>query len=551
MQVLFAGDALAQVAPSTFSPLTGDGSCFVQPGRGTAADACPAASGLTGAGDVAVSPDQRNVYVTAATSNALVTFARDEAGRLTPAGCISDGLCQNGDGLRGAARVAVAPDGKFVYVISTRSNSLTWFARDTATGALTQSGCLSWNPLGSRCAGAFGLPMPSDLALSEDGSRLYVTSSFESSITEFALDPDTGVVGWAGCVSSSGSDGACADGTGMESPRGVAVAPGSGTVYLASDGADALAWFARSGAAGALEQRGCLREAPIAGGSCTVGRDVADVYDLAISPDGADAYGVRASTIVHYRRGADESLEPADCVRHAPPAGDDMVVQEDPDDDEEDEDEDEEDAEDAAVFATTCAPAKALEGAGRLSITPDGRTLVASGYGSMAVFAREAGGTLRQLACAEAYATYRSCLTIPGIGAPAISPDGKTMYVSGSDGVRAFTLAAAPAGTTAHVSRSGVAAVRVGCPKPKRRACAVRVRLGARAANRARRPMRLAPGEYRTIAARIPRAARRALRRHRAPSVVVRVRDVSTRTAAAKGRVALRARIVTNGRRRW
>ena len=341
-----AGTAQAQSAPPTFSPLTGDGSCVVAIGGDAA---CAQASGVSGASDVAVSPDQRQVYVAASYADAIVTFTRDEAGRLKHAGCISDdggdgrdgsdGLCTDGDGLHGPGRVAISPDGSLVYVVSSESNSLSWFARDAETGALKQTGCYAWHPIGPRCPGSFGLWMPGDLALSADGSRLYVSSTLQNAVTQFALDAEHGTLGWAGCVSNSGSDGTCEDGAAIAGLGAVAVAPGSGTVYAAGGVARSLAWFGHT-ESGALTQRGCLRAAPIEGARCGAGPDLGHLTDLVFSPDGADAYGVMSGVITRYRRGADDALAPADCVRHAEPAGDDAVRTED-EEDEEDEDEEE------------------------------------------------------------------------------------------------------------------------------------------------------------------------------------------------------------------
>ena len=546
----------AQPTPSTFGEMTGDGSCFAQP-AGTpesTAPGCGAASGLGNPAGVAVSPDQRNVYAAGPGSNAVVSFARDEAGRLRPLGCISadggdgrfgtDGFCVDGDALLGVNQVVVSPDGLFVYAIAASSNALSWFARDAETGALTQGGCLKAAPRGDRCSGSFGLWDPQDLAIAPDGRNLYVSSSVDDSVTTLTRDAETGAVAWTGCVSGSGSDGLCADGTGMDGASSLAGSPDGATIYLASGRAGALSWFDRDPATGALVQRGCLREVPVERGSCSSSEDVEGISDVLASADGNDVYVATPSTVVDFRRDPDGRLERVACVEHAEPAGDDRVApdEEDEEEDEEEEDEGEEDAELAA--AEPCGPAKALMGVNHLAGTPDGRTIVASGY-ALTAFAREGGGVLRQLACAESHASYRSCLASPrveGVRSATISPDGTTMYVTSSNGVSAYTLAAAPAAVSARVTGHRRAVVRVGCPAAKRRACAVRVALGLRRPGWSAGRVRIASGRVRTVAARVPVRLWRALSGHRRVRTVVRVRDLSTRTTPARGAVRVRAR---------
>ena len=56
-----------------------------------------------------------------------------------------------------------------------RPSLISWFARDPATGALTQRGCLKARPdLGERCLQARGLRGAADVVVSPDGTRVYV-----------------------------------------------------------------------------------------------------------------------------------------------------------------------------------------------------------------------------------------------------------------------------------------------------------------------------------------------------------------------------------------
>jgi 6-phosphogluconolactonase (cycloisomerase 2 family) len=127
-----------------------------------------AALGLDGAADVAVSGDDRFVYVTGQDGNTLTVFER-ATGQSTLARVQT---VTNGDGVRGMAEptdVTVTADGQFVLVTGTVSNAVAVFQRDAATGHV-QFVQVVRNNVG----GAAGLLAPSAIATS--GSRTYVGS---------------------------------------------------------------------------------------------------------------------------------------------------------------------------------------------------------------------------------------------------------------------------------------------------------------------------------------------------------------------------------------
>ena len=114
----------------------GTAGCVSETGSGPCADG----HGLVGAFDVAVSPDGKSVYVASSfyDSDAVARLNRNTTtGAITQpagtAGCVSEtgsGPCANGHGLDGARGVAVAPDGKSVYVASWgTSNAVARFNR--------------------------------------------------------------------------------------------------------------------------------------------------------------------------------------------------------------------------------------------------------------------------------------------------------------------------------------------------------------------------------------------------------------------------------------
>ena len=95
---------------------------------------------------VTVSPDGKSVYIGARDGDAVVVLARNPTtGALTQlpglAGCVSatgtGGRCTAGHGLLGARGMAVSPDNRHVYVAAENNDAVVSFAREPTTGALT------------------------------------------------------------------------------------------------------------------------------------------------------------------------------------------------------------------------------------------------------------------------------------------------------------------------------------------------------------------------------------------------------------------------------
>ena len=91
--------------------------------------------------------------------------------------------CSAARALNDASAVTIAADGRAVYVGG--GYSLSAFARDPATGALTQFGCIESDPTYKACAPGRGIESANGVAASADGRSLYVTSSLSSSVSVF------------------------------------------------------------------------------------------------------------------------------------------------------------------------------------------------------------------------------------------------------------------------------------------------------------------------------------------------------------------------------
>jgi len=248
--------------------LTGTSACVSETGTG---GACTDGRALDEPRGLAVSPDSKHLYVASTTSDGVAAFVRDDkTGVLTQlagtAGCVTEtgsgGACADGVALGGARQLALSANGKSLYAAARDGDAVVAFTRDTKTGALTQlagtAGCVSETGTAGACANGVALDFPTGVAVSPNGKNVYVTASGSNAISAFARDVKTGALtqlaGTAGCVSETGSGGLCADGKALLAPFAVAVSQNGKSVYVASRDSNAVAVFARDFKTGALTQ---------------------------------------------------------------------------------------------------------------------------------------------------------------------------------------------------------------------------------------------------------------------------------------------------------
>jgi 6-phosphogluconolactonase (cycloisomerase 2 family) len=205
-------------------------------------DTDPGVDGLFYASLVAVSPDGRHVYVASQEDGAVAVFSRDGAtGALSFVEVVKD-TDPGVDGLAGARSVAVSPDGSHVYAASTYDNAVAAFSRDGATGALT------FVEMQQDGAGDVdGLDGAVSVAVSPDGSHVYVAGINDDAVAVFGRDGSTGALTFVEVHKDTdpGVDG-------LYGAWSVTVSPDGGQVYVAADTSNAVAVFSRDGSTGAL-----------------------------------------------------------------------------------------------------------------------------------------------------------------------------------------------------------------------------------------------------------------------------------------------------------
>jgi 6-phosphogluconolactonase (cycloisomerase 2 family) len=293
--------------------LPGGRGCFTsQPGH----KGCARVRGLVWAFWVAVSPDGRNVYASGGIGNSIAVFSRRQSdGALTqlagPAGCVRNrkgGTTQGGpppeqsgcalvDNLVYPRTILVSPDGRFLYAATFDGRTITTFARDPATGALTPlpNGCVSQAPKPG-CGPATTLAGATDLAMSRDGRFLYATAFKGNAVVGFTRDPQTGLLTQlpapGGCLAATATP-ACASSRGLKGAYNLALSPNGRHLYVASRSrGGALAALTVDPATGALSQATGRAGCAAAHGShgCAAARGLAGARGVAVSPDGRTVY---------------------------------------------------------------------------------------------------------------------------------------------------------------------------------------------------------------------------------------------------------------------
>jgi DNA-binding beta-propeller fold protein YncE len=163
------------------------------------------------------------------------------AGCISRAG---DEGCAAGRELRGPVDLAISADGRSVYTASSIADGVAVLTRDRVTGALTQSsrrtGCISQGGSGGRCEPGEALDEVWGIAMSPDGRNVYAVSSKVNMLGAMARDRESGgltqLPGRFACFIRGGGFG-CPEGRGLTVAVAVAVSPDGRNVYVASEDA--------------------------------------------------------------------------------------------------------------------------------------------------------------------------------------------------------------------------------------------------------------------------------------------------------------------------
>jgi 6-phosphogluconolactonase (cycloisomerase 2 family) len=228
--------------------------------------------GLDGANGLAMSADARNLYVTGAVDNSIVTFRRKpKTGKLRFVNAKVDG--QGGvDGINSAEGVAVAPGNKIVYVTGYGDNAVATFKRRPKTGKLRFVDALFDGQ-----GGVDGLGGAFEVAASPDFNSVYVASENDNAVATFAR----GRKGKLRFVNAKfdGQGGAM-----LEYATGIQVSPDSRNVYVSAAHDNAVDTFKRNRDTGKLK----FVNAKVDGQGGVDG--IASTFDLTVAPDGRNVY---------------------------------------------------------------------------------------------------------------------------------------------------------------------------------------------------------------------------------------------------------------------
>jgi len=256
-------------------------------------------AGLATPLDVIVSPDGRHVYVAAEEAGAVVVMARNAS-----TGTLSFVENQDDTGpaeasLDGVRRLQISADGNHLYAAGSNANALVTFSRDAGTGALTflEAEITATDDPDDAGGTVQAMIRPAGLALSADGTQVYVASRFGNAVQVFERNTDetSADFGRLSFVTAYRDD--LLGIIGLEGAFNIVVSADNAHVYVAAEAEDAVVLFDRN-LDGTLQQRFVwARQSPDRPG-------LLGVQGLAISPDGLEVFagGFADNSLTIFRR---------------------------------------------------------------------------------------------------------------------------------------------------------------------------------------------------------------------------------------------------------
>ena len=230
------------------------------------------------------------------------------------------GSCATGVAISASSGMVVSPDGMYAYALSAYSDSIDVFRR-SASGALSEAGApacaIDKDALGTIAGctvGVRGMGDVSSIAMSPDGSSVYVSSGSHSGVVILRRDAVTGALsqpaGSAGCISQDGQDGEtvpgpCGHGHGLDTAMAVTVAPDGQSVYVAAGNQSDVVTLDRDPSSGALSEpagaAGCQGPDGNTAG-CTVARGLDALISARVVADGTSLYALTGNGVAVFSR---------------------------------------------------------------------------------------------------------------------------------------------------------------------------------------------------------------------------------------------------------
>jgi 6-phosphogluconolactonase (cycloisomerase 2 family) len=225
----------------------------------TSADGCTALSDMGSITDVAFAKGGAHMYAALNANDRVLLFDRKPDGRFTrrpgSAGCLSDAAatnCRTGVPLDYAHRLAISRDERHVYVAAFDSGAVTELTRDP-DGVLRPKAChRTSEPPGGRCTTASGVGRPRAVALTPDDRFLYSSGDF--SLAAFRRDARVPSCANASATVESGQSAVlalpCTDADGDPLELAIVTPPSGGAVGTVDQARRQVAFTAFSGFTG-------------------------------------------------------------------------------------------------------------------------------------------------------------------------------------------------------------------------------------------------------------------------------------------------------------